>query len=101
MSADNWADCPGCAKQREVRISAAEKAVADSYGQVSVDEFDAARAELARLKSGVADPTFREDYEIYGAEDGEVKVTYSGRCSVCGLSLKFEHAHPLDVGGRS
>jgi hypothetical protein len=36
-----------------------------------------------------AGDTFREDYEIYGAEDGTVTVTYSGSCQSCGLSLSF------------
>jgi hypothetical protein len=39
--------------------------------------------------------TFREDYEIYGAETGTVKVYYGGSCENCGLTLNFEHEHEI------
>lgn len=61
----------------------------DSYGKVPVEEFDAAREALV-------DPTrdnfhtFREDYEFWGAEDGEVHGQYKGRCTVCGLEARLE-----------
>lgn len=101
MSADNWADCPRCAKRREEEIAHTESQINAAYGHVPVAEFDQKRADLEKLKASRPDPTFREDYEIYGAEDGVVKVVYSGRCSTCGLALKFEHEHELDVEGRS
>lgn len=41
------------------------------------------------------DPTFREDYEIYGAEDGTVMVSYGGSCTTCHLTLDFKHEHNL------
>jgi hypothetical protein len=101
MSADNWTTCPRCTKAHEAAIDKREKAVADSYGKVPVEEFDRARQEVDSLKATRLDVTFREDYEIYGAEDGEVTVAYSGRCSQCGLGVKFSHVHPLDVDGSS
>jgi len=101
MSADNWADCPRCDKNRDGLITETEVKVSESYGKVSVEEFDEMRAQLDRLRKGVLDPTFREDYEIYGAEHGCVMVKYSGRCAECGLSLSFEHEYPLDVDGAS
>jgi len=42
-----------------------------------------------------AERTFREDYEIYGASDGTVKVDYGGSCTECGLSLSFNHEHEI------
>jgi hypothetical protein len=42
-----------------------------------------------------AGDTFREYYEIFGAETGTVGVSYSGRCDECGLRLDFEHAHEI------
>lgn len=101
MSADNWADCPRCKVIREAALTERERAVENAYGKVPVAEFDAMRAELERDANTLIDPTFREDYEIYGAEDGVVKVRYQGRCKDCGLSLKFEHDHPLNVDGAS
>lgn len=89
MSADNWAVCPKC-------LSAAQKAhdeeaakVYEQYGKVPPDEFDRLRAELQPV-----DPdtfrTFREDYEFYGAEEGEIHARYKGSCDGCGLSVDLE-----------
>ena len=60
MSADNWAICPRCLKR------APEGADKWEY------------------------QTFREDYEIWGAEEGFIEVNYSGTCRACGLHLDFE-----------
>lgn len=35
--------------------------------------------------------TFREDYEIYGAEEGVVNVSYSGHCKECSTGVDFEY----------
>jgi len=40
--------------------------------------------------------SFREDYEIYGADEGTVTVSYSGSCTKCRLSLSFEDDHPIE-----
>jgi hypothetical protein len=99
MSADNWAQCPRCLKRHEAAIAEAEAAVAASYGKVSVEEFDLARQRVESKKAERLEDNFREDYEIYGAEEGVVTVTYGGKCTVCDLSLTFKHEHPLDVDG--
>jgi len=39
--------------------------------------------------------TFREDYEIYGAEDGTVMVSYHGQCGECKTKLEFKHEHVI------
>jgi hypothetical protein len=39
--------------------------------------------------------TFREDYEIYVAEDGVVRVSYSGHCERCGSGVDFKTEHPV------
>ena len=39
--------------------------------------------------------TFREDYEIFGAEDGVVMVTYEGHSQRCGSHLDFRHEVPV------
>lgn len=84
-------------ERRRLRLEAREREVAAMYGVASVEEFDAARADLELAKrEGIReehDETFREDYEIYGAQTGTVKVRYKGGCEVCGLSLSFEHEH--------
>lgn len=89
MSADNWAICPRCLEQGREAHDEAVQAVMATYGRIPVDEFDAKRAALPQL-----DPeqfrTFREDYEFYGAEAGEVVADYSGHCSKCGLGIDFQ-----------
>lgn len=99
MSASNWAICPRCRQEAERNAEFNRQMVADLYGRVSVEEFDAARAGLEATLAKMLDEdtlsTFREDYEIFGASDGTVKVSYSGSCEVCGLSLDFEHEHAI------
>lgn len=92
MSADNWTRCPRCLREAREAAAAARDAVMDLYGTIPVEEFDVRRAELTDV-----DPydytTFREDYEFYGADEGCVEAHYSGHCTVCNLSAKFEHTH--------
>ena len=97
VSADNWAICPRCVARARAAEAAQLAAVMDSYGKVPVEEFDRARAAIEPVHPGDY-ATFREDYEIYGAADGVVKVSYGGSCQVCGLDLSFSHEHPLPVG---
>lgn len=99
MSASNWAFCPRCMQGRAEALAFREAEVQAMYGRVPVEEFDAARRSLEAAKlEGIReerDETFREDYEIWGAEGGVVKVRYRGACESCGLSLAFEHEHEL------
>jgi hypothetical protein len=65
-----------------------------SYGKVPAGEFDQARAAVEPVRE--ADyATFREDYEIHGAETGTVEVGYAGECDTCGLSLDFHDKHEI------
>lgn len=89
MSADNWAICPRCLSEAQDARAAEERRVAALYGTVTVEEFDAARAALVDVKPEDY-RTFREDYEIYGAEEGEVQASYSGGCTKCLLSVDLE-----------
>lgn len=103
MSADNWDKCPRCVSRDLAEIDALDAKVTTSYGSIPVDEFDALRTEAIdrREKHGSYDAfrTFREDYEIGGAEEGLIEVSYRGGCNVCGLRTEFEHSHPLDING--
>jgi hypothetical protein len=70
--------------------------VESTYSSIPSEQY---RANLAAIK--IPEPeefrTFREDYEIGGAEEGEVEVTYSGSCTVCRLALQFSHAEALPL----
>ena len=99
MSADNWAVCPRCKKREMNAIAELDRKVEAMYGQLSIDDFLVMRQEAQTRREALPMriATFREDYEIYGAEDGAVEVHYSGSCKDCGLKLKFTDYRPLDV----
>lgn len=96
MSADNWAVCPRCAKRHEAALVEGSERVAEAYGKVTVEEWDRMRAEQREAEQKVPERTFREDYEFYGAEDGEVVANYSGSCTACGLTLNFVDHHAIE-----
>ena len=94
MSADNWAKCPRCWKKaREERDSLREQVVA-SYGKIHITDFDELR-ERAEAPIDLQS-TFREDYEIYGAEEGWVQISYRGCCTKCSLKLSFKDMREIE-----
>lgn len=97
MSADNYAKCPRCQKALDGTVRTLARRLEDGYGEVSIAEYTDLQNRLAEaaVKAKVGSQTFREDYEIYGAETGTVTVSYGGSCSHCGLSLSFKDAHPI------
>lgn len=76
-----------------------EAEVVKQYGVIEVHdwiELDLKRQAAVKLANdGPQERTFREDYEIYGAAEGVVRVEYSGNCTACGLSTSFSHDHPI------
>lgn len=105
MSADNWTTCYACRTKRDSdiaeRIAEEQKRLEHAYGKIPQNEYDALRAHvgaaIADIGNGQLERTFREDYEIYGAETGVVTVSYGGRCTVCGYGISFEHQHPISL----
>lgn len=97
MSASNWAKCPRCQKALDGIVQALAQRLTDAYGKVPVAEYTELQNKLAEAavhaKRGHA--TFREDYEIYGAESGTVTVSYGGSCAECGLNLSFTESKPI------
>lgn len=93
MSADNWTTCPRCTARRELLAAR----VRVSYGAVPLDEFIKSWESLKEDGDSDAERpmTFREGYEIYGAETGTVTVDYRGECQKCGLLLIFKHEHVI------
>lgn len=91
MSADNWTTCPRCNDQALVRFTAEFERVNALYGNVPIEEFEEARKAL-EYAAFAPKETFREDYEFYGAEHGEVVTSYSGCCIECGLTVDFEES---------
>lgn len=97
MSADNWAECPRCIRRAQAALAEQNETLRKAYQTLPMEEFVRLSAEL-KAKAEVLRPdrrTFREDYEFYGAEDGAVRVSYRGECTVCGLFLSIEESHPI------
>jgi len=103
VSADNWAVCPRCRARRQQAAQRLWDDAANAYGVVPRAEYerlynDAVEHALHEVNDDLtANRTFREDYEVTGAADGEVVINYSGWCTECNLSLAVEHRHPLPV----
>jgi hypothetical protein len=99
MSADNWAVCPRCKLNEENAIKALDYRIEKEYGKISIDDFLVLRNEAQQRREGLPlqKATFREDYEIFGAEDGAIEINYSGSCKCCGLSMKFTDYRPMDL----
>jgi len=97
VSADNWAVCPRCTARRLTEVARLQGKADAAYGVVSVAEFDALRSAAEEMRNQRPEPTFREDYEFYGVEDGILHISYSGGCKVCGLTHKVVRAEPLTL----
>lgn len=101
MSTSNWADCPRCLRRHKAECARLDEERAETLRQAYGEVESATYLEMVNspivypeLKQGGL--TFREDYEIYGAETGEVTVSYGGSCDVCELSLEFIEKHPIE-----
>lgn len=73
-----------------------DQEIAESYGQVPLDEYMQMQAERDVMREETLLRTFREDYEFYGADEGTVTVDYSGSCQKCGLETHFDHEHKIE-----
>lgn len=98
MSADNWACCPRCTDARIAAVEELERKMDEAYGKVDreaykalEDAFAEAERVVERWQEDDSHHTFREDYEIYGATEGVIRVGYKGACTECGLSVRFTH----------
>lgn len=97
MSASNWAKCPRCTARARKEVEARAEQLQAGYGQLTKDEYMAiVHAPVPEILGSRPPHTFREDYEIHGAETGTVTVGYGGSCTECGLTLNFEHEHPIE-----
>jgi hypothetical protein len=95
MSADNWTACPRCLAGAEAAAAARAQDVAVAYGKVPADEYLSMLAEVDSRQAAKPAETFREDYEIYGAETGTLTISYGGECQTCGLTCDFQREIPF------
>jgi hypothetical protein len=99
VSASNWAKCPRCQRALDGTVKTLAKRLEDAYGTLTAVEYLELRDRLAEATAHAArgHATFREDYEITGAETGTVTVSYGGSCMECGLSLSFDEKHEMTL----
>lgn len=90
MSADNWAVCPRCLHEAGQRLEALQEHVRAQYGKVPMEEWDEISTALTEEVDEEKYQTFREDYEIFGAETGVLQIRYKGRCTFCGLGTEVK-----------
>ncbi len=100
MSADNWAVCPRCSDDNQAEVDRLAEEMKKAYGKVTAEEFVALTGQFAAARDKARDARevgteFREDYEIYGAEDGVLKIRYGGHCRMCGLDVQINIDHPF------
>lgn len=103
MSADNWTHCPACTKRKKDELARDWEEHDALYGTQDVSEWVTAHEELKRRTAELDAEnhdesrtcTFREDYEIYGANEGTVYVSYSGFCKECKTTVKFKVTFPF------
>src|SRR5215471_7810926 len=94
MSASSMAVCPRCVERARQAHLAESVALATGYGVIPAQEY-MTRTAANQLPDPNRFRTFREDYDITGADTGTVTVSYGGSCEVCDLELDFTDAHPI------
>lgn len=96
MSADRYSVCPRCSHNHEASIAEEKGRVGRLYGQVPVEEFDAAREALRQREDEGLKATLREDWEITQPEtDGMTDVYYKASCDVCELRFQVEEHYTI------
>lgn len=89
MGADRWSVCPRCFDMATAQMEAARGELAAAYGKVPAEEYERLR-KLAETDIE-HDDTVREDWDIYGFDEGVIHVGYLGRCKTCGLEAKIQY----------
>jgi hypothetical protein len=87
MTASNWQICPRCRHENT-------KSIEELYGTITLDKF---MDKLHEVDDDEKYRTFREDYEIYGADVGLIQVDYNGECTECGLRFTFHKEFQISV----
>ncbi len=88
MSADRWTICPLCAKNERDRAAAAFAKAMESYGKVSVEEFEALKINATERP---CKESMREDWEIGMRDGGRFSLDYGCYCEECKFQWTFRH----------
>jgi hypothetical protein len=108
MSADRWSTCFHCCRTAKNGVAAVhedyKRQLGEAYGQIPLDEYRLLEAEAQAAVMAAQDKlseirdntTFREDWDITGADEGTVCISYAGSCSVCGARVTFNAEQAID-----
>lgn len=96
MSADSWSICPRCRLRHEANAKRLIAEANAAYGTLEVTAWKALDAEARAAGAPYAETDLREDYELSGADEGEVTVSYSCFCQKCALASDFRHSHTIE-----
>lgn len=96
MSADRWSTCPQCQKDRTAEIARKTAEVDATYGKIPVDKWKEMDLAARQFASELLRQTFREDYCFF-FDQMSITADYSGGCSVCGLTVNFQHTHLIGL----
>lgn len=92
MSADNWAVCPKCRQQKLEEQEELKVQARNSYGTVSIEEFENLLAKSRDENFIKTKTTLREDYEIGIDEYGHFDIKFTASCSVCKFKYNYTFA---------
>jgi hypothetical protein len=98
MSANNWTVCPKCFEDLNNKIADSEKSCRDEYGKAPPEAYLDLVKERDDLAAKRMDDNFREDYEIYMQKNGELYISYFGRCDKCGYTKEFSSGNFMKGG---
>ena len=94
MSADNWAICPRCNVDLQIKTIAFEQLVKEQYGKIPIEEWE-------KMKKGSKkeelQTTLREDYEMWMSDYGIFHVRYNASCEKCNYEFAFNHEQQTEV----
>lgn len=98
MSADNWAVCPRCLRDRGLKSEKAQalEQISEAYGKVSPDKY----IEMVNASKGLSEEipnTLREDYEQFMRPDGTYEVHYGCSCKECGFGWSYKHIEKVKL----
>ena len=97
MSADNTGVCPRCLARAIEKYEILLQNVMDSYGKVSIEEFEKLRIALGEPPTDLTiGRDLREDYENYTLPTGEFVITYECTCQCCGFNHHYAHTEQLE-----
>lgn len=99
MAADRYSKCVRCEHTNKQTLERLDREVLEKFGELSPNAHLVMRRELADregLEELGTNQTFREDWEFVTPEgDGELRIIYSGSCSVCGFNWNMDEIRQI------